>query len=85
MAQISRTDRQQMQAIAAEALVGGQPPAVAPEALDFDKVRDFFCEHWPMVKQVLQFLGDNIGGIVRWAIRAVIAAGDYLHGKICYG
>ena len=27
----------------------------------------------------------NLGGIVKWALRAIIAAGDFLHGRICSG
>jgi hypothetical protein len=34
------------------------------------------------VKSVLQFIAGQVGAI-GWAIRAIIAAGDFLHGRIC--
>ena len=68
-------------AIAAEtASVGTQ--SVSAAAMPDDAKR-FFCANWPMIKQVLQFLGDKIGGIGGLAVKGLIAAGDILHGKIC--
>jgi hypothetical protein len=45
--------------------------------------KDFFCANWEMIKQVLTFLGDTLGGLPKLAIKGLIAAGDILHSKIC--
>lgn len=52
-------------------------------ALDVSDIKQFFCENWEMIKKVLKFLADSIGGPLGWAARALIAAGDFLHGRIC--
>ncbi|MBV9884378.1 MAG: hypothetical protein JO276_15320 [Sphingomonadaceae bacterium] len=85
MFQLSDSDRRELQSVTANALVGDSGEALIAEAvaLDADGIKDFFCRNWPMMKQVLQFIGDTVGGIVRAAIRGVIAAGDFLHDRIC--
>lgn len=86
MTQLNESDRQQMQTLAAQALVGDESAALkAAAAVDIGDIRDFFCKNWPEIKKVLQFIAENVGGIVRAAIRAVIAAGDFLQGRICRG
>jgi hypothetical protein len=56
--------------------------AITAEGLPGD-AKQFFCQNWPMIKQVLQFIGDQVGGIVKIAIRGIVAAGDLLHGRVC--
>lgn len=48
-----------------------------------DDLKAFFCEHWPRIKQVLQFIGDRLGGIARTVVKGIISAGDLLHRVIC--
>ena len=87
MAQLSESDRRELQSVVAQALAGGGEEAMTAEAasLDVDDIKEFFCANWPQMKKVLQFIGDTVGGLVRVAIRAVIAAGDFLYGRICGG
>lgn len=59
----------------------GQVEAAA--AIPPADIKAFFCQNWPMVKQVLQVIADQVGGPVPWFARALIAAGDVMHGRIC--
>ena len=85
MTQLSESERREAQAAAAEAMVGDAPPAAAAPAggADLGDVKKFFCENWPMIKKVLEFIADKVGGGVGRIVRAVIAAGDVLHKLIC--
>lgn len=84
MAQLDQSQIQEAQAIAAQAMAGdGETSMATVAAVDVGDVKDFFCNNWPTIKKVLQFLADTVGGVVKIAARALIAAGDFLHGRIC--
>ncbi len=87
MAQLSESERREAQAAAAQAMVGDAPAggAAAAGGADIGDVKDFFCNNWPMIKKVLEFIADKVGGGVGRLVRAVIAAGDVLHKLICKG
>lgn len=65
------------EAIAPKAGFATETAAFAPDP------KKFFCENWPMIKEVLKFLGDKLGGLPGLAVKGLIAVGDVLHGKIC--
>jgi predicted N-acyltransferase len=81
MAELSMSDRQELARVVGEALVNDDGQNLAAAA-DMASAKELFCRHWAIVKQVLQFLAGQIGP-VGWAIKAIIAAGDFLHGRIC--
>jgi|GEM_PF-6244281 predicted N-acyltransferase len=83
MAELSMSDRQELARVVGEALVNDDGQDLAA-AVDMTSAKELFCRHWTIVKQVLQFLAGQIGP-VGWAIKAIIAAGDFLHGRICNG
>ena len=84
MTQLSESERREAQAAAAQAMVGDAPAAAAPAGgADLGDVKEFFCKNWPMIKKVLEFIADKVGGGVGRLVRAVIAAGDVLHKLIC--
>jgi len=86
MAQLNQSDVQEAQSIAAQAMVGDtMSVAEAAAAVDVGDIKEFFCKNWPTIKKVIQFLGDTIGGIAKIVAKALIAAGDLLHGRICNG
>lgn len=82
MAELSASDRQELSRIVGEALISEQPDALRMETTESAGAKDLFCQHWPMIKSVLKFIAGQIGGI-GWAIKALIAAGDFLHGRLC--
>ncbi|MDR6788825.1 hypothetical protein J2Y58_002190 [Sphingomonas sp. BE138] len=53
------------------------------EAKPLTDVKSVFCQNWDTVKQVLEFLSGYLPLPVRFAVKALIKAGDILHGKIC--
>lgn len=53
------------------------------EATSLTDVKSVFCQNWGIVKQVLEFLSGYLPLPVRWALKAIITAGDILRGKIC--
>jgi hypothetical protein len=87
MAELNQADVREVQSIAAQALVGDDVTmdAEAFAGVDLGDIKEFFCQNWPTIKKVLQFLADTVGGIVKVAARALIAAGDFLHDRICGG
>lgn len=82
MAQLSDSERQQLKRAIAEALTSDQPPA-ALDAFDLDSATKLFCQHWPMVKQVLQLVAGIVGGIFKDIIGRMIIVGDLIHGEVC--
>jgi hypothetical protein len=87
MAQLTENEIREAQMLAAHALAGESAPRAnaAAAAADAGDAKKLFCENWPTVKKVLQFLADTVGGIVAGAARAIIVAGDFLFGRICKG
>ena len=84
MAHLDEAQVQEAQSIAAQALVGDSFAAAdVAAAVDLGDVKEFFCANWPTIKKVIQFLADTIGGVAKVVARALIAAGDFLHGRIC--
>lgn len=84
MAQLSESERKEAQALAADALVSGESvSAESTTEADLGDAKDLFCRNWPMIKKVLQFIADKVGGVVAGFVRAVIVAGDFLHRRIC--
>ena len=79
MAELSASDRQELSRVVGEALLSED--SITATA-DVAGGKDIFCNNWSTVKAVLQFIAGQVGAI-GWAIRAVIAAGDFLHGRIC--
>jgi hypothetical protein len=79
---LSAEDRQELSRIVGEALIEDGTAQVAGAsvelaATDFDP-KQFFCQNWPAIKSVLQFLP-----LPAIAVRVIVAAGDFLHGRIC--
>jgi hypothetical protein len=81
MAELSASDRQELSRLVGEALIADEASTSGAYA-DAAGGKDLFCQHWSTVKTVLQFIASQVGAI-GWAIRAVVAAGDFLHGRIC--
>ncbi len=79
MAELSQQDRQELSTLIGEALLDDRSFASQAELAGG---KDLICQHWGTVKTVLEFIAGQVGAI-GWAIRAIIAAGDFLHGRIC--
>jgi hypothetical protein len=86
MAQLSESDRQEIQNAAAQALVADDSMAAdAVAGVDLGDIKDFLCKNWPMIKKVLQFLAETVGGVPGRVAKALIAAGDLLYRRVCDG
>ncbi len=81
MAELTQQDRQELSRLVGEALLD-EGNNLAASGAEIAGGKDLFCQHWNTVKSVLQFIAGQVGAI-GWAIRAIIAAGDFLHGRIC--
>lgn len=80
MEELSAGDRQELARVVGEAMTSEGAESLA--AVDMSSAKDLFCQYWDILKQVLQFLAPYLGPI-GWAIKGIIAAGDFLHGRIC--
>lgn len=60
----------------------GAAESAHAEAMSGD-AKTFFCDNWPMIKEVLRMLGQKIGGIGGIAVKGLLAAGDHMHTKTC--
>ena len=80
MAELQDSDREELRRIVGEALLSEDEPAGARVAAA--DVRQVFCDNWQTVKKVLEFIAGIVPGIGRY-VRAIIAAGDFLYGRIC--
>jgi len=83
MPQLNQTDLDGARQAAVQALLADDASGLEATAVQLTDIKQFFCENWPMVKKVLQFLADQLGGLPKMAAKALIAAGDYLYGRIC--
>lgn len=88
MTQLSPSDREEMRKVAAMALVEEDDAAAgvafeAAEKVELDSIKDFFCNNWDTIKKVLKYIADQVGGVPGKVIKAIIAAGDFLHGRVC--
>jgi hypothetical protein len=82
MAELSASDRQELSRVIGEALMA-EDTSSQPQAESLTGGgKELFCQHWALVKQILQFIAGQVGPI-GWAVRAIVAAGDFLHGRIC--
>lgn len=59
------------------------PGTESVAALAAASPRELFCQYWPIVKQVLQFLSASVPSPIKAAIALVIAAGDAAANIIC--
>lgn len=50
------------------------------ESITGDGLKEAFCDSWPTVKEVLEFLKPFAGPVVGAAIGVVVRVGDKLHG-----
>ncbi len=83
--QLSESDRAELTRAVGEAMMSDDSAAARGEmsAAATEDARNFFCEHWDEIRKVLLFIADQVGGIVRYGIKGVIVAGDFLHRRIC--
>lgn len=50
------------------------------ESITGEGLKEAFCDSWPTVKEVLEFLKPFAGPVVGAAIGVVVRVGDKLHG-----
>ena len=84
--QLSESDRAELTRAVGEAMMSDDSAAARSDemtAAGTEDVRDFFCEHWDEIRKVLLFIADQVGGIVRYGIKGVIVAGDFLRRRVC--
>ncbi|MEI9927903.1 MAG: hypothetical protein WDN44_09725 [Sphingomonas sp.] len=85
MAELTNDQQARIKAAVAEALqadaVSAPEAAIHPEGIG--DVKNLFCNNWPTVKAVLQFLSGYLPALLRVAISTIIASGDKVHAAIC--
>ena len=55
----------------------------APAEQEFVDLKEIFCKHWQIVKDVLQFLSQFFPQKWKDRIAAIIKAGDFIFGQVC--
>ena len=79
MATLSSNEQELIRQAFVDAESGAESGAET-ESITGDGLKEAFCDSWPSVKEVLEFLKPFAGPAVGAAIGVVVRVGDKLHG-----